>query len=199
MRKKIRLHKKGHFPAGWIFLAGFLAGVLLPNIMWKMELYQKTAASVYLIGVFSDSSVNSRDYLLQVLRMRGSLYLLAVFCGISVFGVPLAVAGLFITGVQTGMLLAMSVLQFGLQGGLIGAGLLFPQYLVYLPCLFYLMSQVYVQSLEIWHNKGIFPRGVSEYVLRISLCGAVYVLGILLEVFCNPMVVEILLRSLKIF
>lgn len=101
-------------------------GILLPNILWKLEWRQKTAASLYLIGAFAEKTASGYEYLGEVLKIRGSLYLLAAFCGISVFGVPLAVTGILLMGFQTGILLAMSVLEFGLQGGLIGAGLCFP-------------------------------------------------------------------------
>ena len=174
-------------------------GILLPNILWKLEWRQKTAASLYLIGAFAEKTASGYEYLGEVLKIRGSLYLLAAFCGISVFGVPLAVTGILLMGFQTGILLAMSVLEFGLQGGLIGAGLLFPQYLIYLPCIFYLMNQVYRQSMEIWRSRGLFPEKISEYVVRLFLCGIVYFAGILLEAYCNPVVVEVLMKSLKIF
>lgn len=199
MKNRLSMYKKGGLPAGVIFLAGFLLGCLLPNLMWRMEWHQKTAASIYLIGAFADKTSSGFEYLAQVLRMRGSFFLLAAFCGVSVFGVPLAVAGLLLAGIQTGMLLAMSVLQFGLQGGLIGAGLLFPQYLVYLPCIFYLMRQVYGQSLDIWHSHGLFPGKVRDYVFHVLLCGVAYMAGILLEAYGNPVVVEVLMKSLNIF
>lgn len=199
MKKRRDIYRKGRLPAGMIFLGGFLLGSILPNILWRMEWNQKTASSLYLIGAFADKTSSDHGYLLQVLKMRGSMYLLGAFCGVSVFGVPLAVIGILITGIQTGILLAMSVLQFGLQGGLIGAGLLFPQYLIYLPCLFYLMKLVYSQSLDIWRSHGLFPAKVSDYIFRVLLCGAVYLAGIFLEAYCNPVVVDILIKSLKIF
>ncbi len=199
MKKRREIYKRRKLPAGGIFFGGFLVGILLPNILWKMEWRQKTAASLYLIGAFAEKTASGHEYLAEVLKIRGSLYLLAAFCGISVFGVPLAVTGILLTGFQTGILLAMSVLEFGLQGGLIGAGLLFPQYLIYLPCIFYLMNQVYRQSMEIWHSRGLFPEKISEYAVRLFLCGIVYFAGILLEAYCNPVVVEVLMKSLKIF
>ena len=59
--------------------------------------------------------------------------MLAACSGVTIFGMPLAIMGMLAGGVLIGMLLTVSVLQFGLNGGLVGAGLLFPQYLLYLP------------------------------------------------------------------
>ena len=177
MKKRREIYKRRKLPAGGIFFGGFLVGILLPNILWKMEWRQKTAASLYLIGAFAEKTASGHEYLAEVLKIRGSLYLLAAFCGISVFGVPLAVTGILLTGFQTGILLAMSVLEFGLQGGLIGAGLLFPQYLIYLPCIFYLMNQVYRQSM----GNLAQPRTVSGKNFRVC-CPAV---SVRYRIFCG--------------
>ena len=37
------------------------------------------------------------------------------------------------SGMETGMILALSVLEFGIYGSVAGAGLLMPQYLIYIP------------------------------------------------------------------
>ena len=187
------------FPAYGLFFAGFLAGVLLPNLIWRFRWSQKTTASMYLLTAFSDRTLEKKEYFLYVLKTRGSLFFIASFCGVSVFGVPLAVAGMLYMGLQAGMLLTLSILQFGLQGGLIGVGAMFPQYLLYFPCFFYLMELVYTQSLEIWKNRGLLLPKVSDYVFRIMICAAALAGGMLLETWCNPPVMEILMKSLKLF
>ena len=108
-------------------------------------------------------------------------------------------AGSIYLGMKLGLLLTMSVLQFGLQGGLVGAGLLFPQYLFYIPSVFYLCDQSYRQSMKIWKNKGMITGSVSRYFLQVILCGIFYLLGMLTEVYCNPIVLEWLLEKVGIF
>ena len=128
-----------------------------------------------------------------------TLICITLFLGISVFGVPFAVAGSVYLGMKLGLLLTMSVLQFGLQGGLVGAGLLFPQYLFYIPSVFYLCDQSYRQSMKIWKNKGMITGSVSRYFLQVILSGIFYLLGMLTEVYCNPIVLEWLLEKVGIF
>ncbi|MDO4338647.1 MAG: stage II sporulation protein M [Eubacteriales bacterium] len=199
MGKRISHYEIKRFPAWQIFLIGFFLGTLLPNVMWKMEWRQQTMASVYLLGTFAGQNMEAGEYFREVLRRRGSYFLLSAFCGISVFGVPLAVLGIFMLGAEIGMLLTISILQFGLSGGAVGVGLLFPQYLVYLPVLFYLLSAVYRQSMEIWKNRGLFPRKAYQYGIRILLAGIFYFGGVLLEVYINPWVTETIIKSLNIF
>ena len=61
------------------------------------------------------------------------------------------------------------------------------------------MSLVYGQSVEIWKNRGIFPQRIRKYMLGVFLTGLAYAGGILLEVYCNPWVTEMLIKGLKIF
>ena len=66
-------------------------------------------------------------------------------------------------GMETGMILALSVLEFGIYGSVAGAGLLMPQYLIYIPAYFYLAGIVYRQSYGIWKNYGLVPQKSGAY------------------------------------
>ena len=79
------------FPALILFLFGFLAGNLIPNIIWKAKWQQKTWASVYFLSTFAGKNTGNIEYLKEILKYRGVFYLLNIICGFSVFGAPLAV------------------------------------------------------------------------------------------------------------
>lgn len=104
----------GRFPAEILFLTGFLVGNIIPNLIWKMEWKQKTLASFYLIRNFAGKDISGGAYLLEVLRHRGVLFLFLFFCGFTIFGVPLSVAYMLILGMETGLILTLSVLEFGI-------------------------------------------------------------------------------------
>ena len=189
----------GRFPAEILFLTGFLAGTILPNIVWKMEWKQKTLASFYLIRSFAEKDISGGGYFMEVLRRRGGFFVLLFLCGFTVFGVPLSVAYMLILGVETGLLLALSVLEFGLYGGLAGAGLLLPQYVIYVPAYFCLAGMVYRQSYGIWKNYGLVPAKNAPYIRQGITVFLVYAGGILAESFLNPWIVEKIIRGLKFF
>ena len=195
MKKNPNWHRKTGCPVQLLFLTGFLTGMLLPDILWKMEWHQKTISAMYLLKTFANGNEAGMEYFLQVLTMRGCVYLLGAACGTSVFGVPFAVAGSIYLGLKVGLILTMSVLQFGLQGGMVGVGLLFPQYLFYIPCIFSLYRQSYDESMRIWKNRGMFPGEISRYFLRIFLCGVPYFAGMITEVYCNPFILEWLVKK----
>ncbi len=189
----------GRFPAEILFLTGFLAGTVLPNIVWKMEWKQKTLASFYLIRSFAEKEISGGGYFMEVLRRRGGFFVLLFLCGFTVFGVPLSVAYMLILGVEMGLLLTMSVLEFGLYGGLAGAGLLLPQYVIYVPAYFCLAGMVYRQSYGIWKNYGLVPAKNAPYIRQGITVFLVYAGGILAESFLNPWIVEKIIRGLKFF
>ena len=140
-----------------------------------------------------------QKYFIQVLKMRASIFILAALCGITVFGVVIAIVGLLGSGLLLGMVLTMSVLEFGIPGCAVGIGLVFPQYIFYIPCMLLLFTEIYRQSLETWKNQGRMSADITGYTGRILLCGLGYSLGILLEIYCNPKVMEFLMKNISIF
>ena len=199
MRENIRKYKKTYFPAVWIYSGSFLLGILIPNIIWKTAWNQKAAASIYLLSIFAGKDLEDQKYFLQVLKMRASIFILAALCGITVFGVVIAIVGLLGSGLLLGMVLTMSVLEFGIPGCAVGIGLVFPQYIFYIPCMLLLFTEIYRQSLETWKNQGRMSADITGYTGRILLCGLGYSLGILLEIYCNPKVMEFLMKNISIF
>ena len=199
MGKRKKKFGAGTLPVFQLFSAGFLGGILIPNIIWKMEWRQKTLASLYLLGTFVGKGIEGYDYFLYVLKMRGSIFLIVSLSGISVFGVPLSVLGAVCQGLEIGMLLTMSILQFGMAGGLAGLGLLLPQYILYIPSMFYLFSVIYLQSMEIWKNKGLLSKRIYWYFSQVFVSGIMFFGGILLEVYCNPWLFQLLTKNSYFF
>ena len=103
------------------------------------------------------------------------------------------------TGLELGMVFSMSILQFGLTGGAVAAALLFPQYLIYLPLWNVVYQMIYRESMGIWRNHGIFPRKVSDYLLKVFLYTMVYGVGIFLEWRVNPWILNKILDFSKFF
>ena len=108
-------------------------------------------------------------------------------CGFTIFGVPLTVAYMLFLGMETGMILALSVLEFGIYGSVAGAGLLMPQYLIYIPAYFYLAGIVYRQSYGIWKNYGLVPQKSGAYFRQGITVFLLYTGGILAESFFEPL------------
>ena len=187
------------FPALILFLLGFLAGNLIPNIIWRAKWQQKTWASVYFLSTFAGRDTGSLEYLKEILKYRGSFYLLNVICGFSVFGAPLAVITLLGSGLYAGMIMTVSILEFGFAGGVIGMGLLLPQYLFYIPVWLYSLEQEWLMSSDIWKNRGLLCGKISIYFKRMGIASVGYLFGMLIECYVNPLIIGIILEYVKIF
>lgn len=199
MEKIYSKQKNRELPVGSLFLGGFLVGTVLPNLIWKFQWRQKTMASFYFLRSFAGKEVSGWDYFAEVLRVRGGIFLLLFLCGFTIFGVPLAVAAVLLTGLQLGVILTMAVLEFGPGGAIAGLSLVMPQYLVYFPVLYFLSGYVYGQSRNIWKNYGILPSGTGKYVISCCLVFAAGLVGVMLETWVNPWLVEKTVKILKFF
>ena len=135
--------------------------------------------------------ISERDFKIQRKSRSGK-------CDLWIFSLR-AVLGIWFLGAYIGAVMSVSILQFGFAGGLIGLGLLLPQYLFYIPASLYLMRQVWEMSAGIWRNKGLFPERIGVYLLRSSAACGIYLIGILAECCLNPWIVEKLLSYIKIF
>ena len=197
MKNNLFIYRNRKFPGELIFLVGFVTGIILPNLMFKMKWRQETASALYLLGIYAGEG--GVDYVGKVIKMRAGIFLLAAGSGLTIFGIPVAVVGVLMTGINLAMLLTMSILQFGLQGGLIGVCLLFPQWVLYLPCIMAGCGIVYESSVQIWKNRTFFPGHIVWYLIKVMVCAVCFVVGILLEIYCNPIITKIMIQNLKIF
>ena len=88
--KKIQLDsmKKKKLPLFPLFLGGFLAGLLIPNLSYRFLWKQKAFEAVYLLELFGNSSFSGTDYLVQILQARGSKMVLLMLCGCLLYTSP---------------------------------------------------------------------------------------------------------------
>ena len=190
---------KNSFPGLALLMAGFLAGLLIPNFIYHFSWKQQAFSAIYLLTAYGKTGAEGTDYLLKIIWMRGSFFFLSLLCGFTVFGVPIAVGAMLFTGLELGMVFSISILQFGLTGGAVAAALLFPQYLIYLPLWNVVYQMIYRESMGIWRNHGIFPRKVSDYLLKVFLYTMLYGVGIFLEWRVNPWILNKILDFSKFF
>ena len=190
----------GRFPAEILFMTGFSGG------KYHTESDLENGMETENPGFFlSDPEFCGKRYFRRSI-FAGSvtttgevLFLFLFFCGFTIFGVPLSVAYMLILGMETGLILTLSVLEFGIYGGVAGAGLLIPQYVIYIPVYFYLAGLVYRQSYDIWKNYGLVPQKSRLYIRQGMTAFLVYTGGILAESFLNPWILEKVVKGLKFF
>ena len=69
----------------------------------------------------------------------------------------------------------------------------------YIPVWLYSMEQEWKISSEIWRNRGLISGEVSIYLKKMCIAAVGYFLGILIECYVNPLIIDIILKYIKIF
>ena len=113
----------------FLFVAGFVLGVALPNLLWKTELEESGLPGLYLLTRVSQGIPAEPEYFFYILKTRGAVYLLTMLCGLSVFGLPVSVVSCVWMGFLMGAVLTVSLLEFGVRGMFLAVALFLPQYL----------------------------------------------------------------------
>lgn len=194
---------KGGFILTIFFLLGFLAGMLLPNMAWRLKWRKNTLTSYYLLSSLATESIVGKEYFLTVLSTRGSWFLFCALCGFSIFGLPLAIVWVAGMGVTLGAILTMSILQFGFAGGLLGLGMLLPHYFFYFPASFVQAALMIRQSGKLWKgsygNSGSIKEAASLWWPEGLTAVLLWFGGILAESFLNPLVIKKIMETMKFF
>ena len=191
------------------YLIGFLLGILTPNLIWKTGWQKRNLSAGFLFRLslreplkrilsstdtVTGGSKPDMVYLWEVFQKRGSIFLLTALSGLTSFGIPWVIILTLFCGLECGLFVTLSILEFGFRGGLLGIGFYFPQLFLYLPVLFAGAEFVWRQSGKIWNNHGLYPRATYRYLIKTAGLLVIFTIGMLLEAWLNPYFMQILIK-----
>ena len=197
MKRKIKRNQIN--PIYWFFIAGFLLGVLIPNIMWKDVYMQGNVVSSYLLESLIVGGTEKKELLYEVMKKRLGMALVTGVCGISIFGLPTAVLVIMLLAFEFGSILTNSILQFGVQGSMIGSVLLFPHGFLYITGMLGISTLAFRKSQETWRTVSVFNKELWKYLGVFSLYMILIAIGIWLEAYHSPDFVNFIVKKLGIF
>lgn len=199
MRRRRKATEERQFPSTILFMAGFLLGMIIPNLMWKKSWGHHVLTSTYLLTMVRQTKYIDRSMLYEIWKQKGCYLIITILSGFTIFGVSLAVIEIIILGFFTSAVITSSILQFGIYGAFIGAALLFPHYVFYYPACFYLLHGVYHESLMICKRRGGLPEKMSGYGTCILLAVSLTVAGSVLEIYANPGFLKLILKIFPVY
>ncbi len=165
------------------FLVGMAVGALFGNLAYPYRGQEADLLGVYLFNRLKEEKIATRSYFYYLLEQRMRGYLFFALAGLTGAARLSAVGGMLVMGFLAGAGGSMGVLQQGIQGALFFLGANFPQAILYIPSMLFLLGEIYRQNGKIWRkSKGM----VKEYVLTVFLCILGGMGGILLETYGNP-------------
>nr|WP_318683615.1 stage II sporulation protein M [uncultured Acetatifactor sp.] len=189
--------QRGKLPLLPIFLAGFLAGILIMNMGKSILLENTGLLDEYALYHMKYMTVNSNALFYYVLKQRlGTLIMLAVFAT-TYLGLAVCVGAVLWYGAAAGAFLSALVIRYGLKGILFALTGVLPQYLLYVPAM--LAMLLWCESLcrSIYFRNTAFQEGnhsLPKRLIHLAVITAIVIIGCFLESFVNPHLMSALLK-----
>ena len=164
------------------FVLGMAAGIILANLAYPYHTSDTEAMTIYVIQQVKSAELSYDNYFWHLLYFRGKRILLVILGGMTAMAAYFATVLMVFLGILFGAMSSLMILQFGLKGFLLLIIGLLPQILLYIPMTWMMLGVIY-------HMKGkILKKSKDtrqEYFVWMGICGAGYLLGIVLESYVN--------------
>lgn len=164
-------------------LLGISVGAVFANVAFPYRSSEAQVLGIYVMERLKDKHISSVNYLYYLLEQRFSAFFLFVLVGITGAARAAAVCGMVCMGFLAGAVGSMSVLQYGMKGLGLFLAANFPQAVMFIPSVLYLMAGVYRINGNIWKKPG---KMVREYLKVVLISGLGCFLGVVLECYGNP-------------
>lgn len=168
-------------------MLGFFIGILYANIVSKQLITSTGIFSEYFLSQYVETEIIMEDYLPYILKIRVFPLLLLLLLGTTKARKP-AVAG-FIgwTGFSSGMLMVAAIMQMGMRGIALCAIGIAPQFFFYVFAYVIALWYLYMYPVSRWNvGKTVFV------LMGLSM-------GVLLEVYVNPILMKMFLMKIGRF
>ena len=205
MKKILKLPQRSHIQLGrnelWekiakVFLLGaFVAGIFMANLMGREAVADAGILNDYFVEKFRYTDVNTEHLFFYILEERLPLVALMLFLMSSSLGLALGMLVLGWQGFSIGFMLSSGIAKYGVKGILLVFGGLFPQYLCYLFvyggyfCLTVFLRR---RSQGEYFLEKRYAYGMG--MLASALLLAIFVTGIFLESYVNPVILKNILK-----
>lgn len=168
------------------FLVCFLVGILLANLLGADTFQENGSLTRYYLKQFQYSGVQAQELLWHVCGNRLTLFFVLLVLG----NIPKSklIHAVFVawSGFAYGYFCVLALSGFGAKGLMLCVVALFPQFLFYVP--------VYLGLVELSERRR--ERKRFRYLLALLLLFAGFLVGILLESYANPVILQ---KILKLF
>lgn len=191
--------REGKLPLITIFTVGILAGILFVNLGKSILLESTGLLDEYALYQMKYMTVDSKALFYYVLKERLTGLMLLAVMSTTYLGLVVCAGAAFWYGMCAGMFLATSVIRYGVKGLLLVVVGIFPQYLVYVPAMLWMLlwCQSLYQVIYLDKTYGAKQPDISflyPRLLRLTGIFALFLLGCVLESFLNPTLMKGLLR-----
>lgn len=166
------------------FMPGFLLGIIYVNLIMKKYTAESGIFSDYFLKQYQTAEIIAQEYIWYLLKVRAVPFLLLLGSAFTKLRKFASIAFLVWTGFSSGLLLSMAVLGMGIKGSILCIVGILPQFLLYIPAYMVVIWYSYTYPQNRWNTQKSIFVGLTLFV------------GILLEVYVNPIMMQIFLKTL---
>ena len=181
-----------------LLLGAFVVGIFAANLMGQESISNAGILNDYFIGKFQYSQINGENLFFYIIGERIPMLILLLLLVFSSLGVICGVLVLGWQGFSIGFMLSTGIAKYGIKGMLLVLGGLFPQYLIYLPVyIFYCYLAIFLRQRL--YGEGKMVSSDQKYVYSAGLLAMIvllliYITGIFLESYINPIILKNILK-----
>ena len=177
-----------------LFFAVFLCGVISANVLGIASGREFGAINEYFINRYLYADICGRELFLYLFYERVPKIFLLLFLSIGIYGTFICYLGF-----STGFLAVIAIMNYGIKGVLLMMGFFLPQWIFYVPV-------IAIWYLGLKRYKGIRTECVSadrrgndpiRYVILFVIGAVLLLLGIFMESYVNPFLLQKIIRFLK--
>lgn len=166
------------------FMPGFLLGILYVNLIMKKYTAEPGIFSDYFLKQYQTAEIVAQEYIWYLIKIRVTPFLLLLGLSFTKLRKFSSIAFLIWTGFSCGMLLSMAVVGMGVKGSILCFVGILPQFLLYVPAYMVVIWYGYTYPKNRWNmQKTVFA-------------GVAMVIGIVLEAYVNPILMQAFLSTL---
>lgn len=166
------------------YMTGFFAGILYGNLQSKDYIISMGIFNEYFLNQYSVNDLDTLKYMLYVAKIRIIPGVLLGALGCTKFRKEIAAGFVLWTGFSSGLLITSAVMKMGVKGIVFCLLALIPHFMFYIAAYFLLLMYLYFYPKVRWSN-------MKTVVFLLFL-----LVGILLESYVNPVVMQMFLGTL---
>lgn len=165
-------------------MLGFLIGIVYANLMSKEYIMSMGIFNEFFLNQYSQAEISVQEYLWYVVRIRVMPAVLAAALGCTKLRRGVAAGFLVWTGFCGGMIMTAAVLKMGIKGLILCLIALAPHFVFYIAGYLILLWYLFTYPESRWNLSKMVSMGLFLAV------------GILLECYVNPIIMELFLKTL---
>ena len=182
----------------FLFFLVFLSGVISANVLGVVLGRELGAMNEYFMNRYMYADIQGRELFPFLFYKRVPEMVLVLFLSIGIYGTFVIDGYIAYLGFSLGFLSVIAIMNYGIRGVLLMAGLFLPQWLFYVPML--ILWRIRLRKYKGMEKEYPFGekrrRGGMKWAVVLAEAAVLVLLGLFMESYVNPFFLQKIIRML---